>query len=606
MAGDAATKAALAVVNEFNAFLAADDAAGLASCFFADQAWWKDQLALTYHLRTFATPNVIAAALLETKQLRGLSGCIKLEGPAQFLPASPVLQFIDCSFSFRTESPAAKCIGRIMLLPVKTGDGPLAWKIWIFNTTLEDLDIHPENQALLKEPGRVFDGSELKTDVLIIGGGNAAAVLSARLKTHGVESIMLERNPRVGDNWALRYENLAFHVPTSFCDLPYMAYDKKLASPHLLTKNDLAEQLRQYVATFNLNVMNSAKVLSTKYNRTDKLWTVKFHTPAGDSVAVAKQLVQATGIGSQKPFVPPMDDEKLYRGVSLHSTQYKSASELKAQGVKSVLVIGSANTAFDMIDNCHQAGLKTTMVVRSPTHIFPTSYVLDHRSLGLYDLGVEMADRFLLTIPSVVDSQLAKGLNNFMASQEPDRYKDLAATGFPVLDASDPGADLMSNLIERGGGHYMDVGVTELIAQGKVGVKANVEPVAFTTTGLRLSDGSTLDADAVVWCTGFADKDVRATAAEILGDSGEEEGPDILLPKDIASRLDATWGVDSEGEIRGMWKRHLEMENYWVMGGYTQQHRWHSKTLAQQIKAALEGILPPAYRETPKPEVRAA
>lgn len=51
---------------------------------------------------------------------------------------------------------------------------------------------------------------------------SSAVTLAARLKTHGVESIMLKRNPRVGDNWALRYENLAFHVPTSMCDMPYM------------------------------------------------------------------------------------------------------------------------------------------------------------------------------------------------------------------------------------------------------------------------------------------------------------------------------------------------------------------------------------------------
>lgn len=112
------------------------------------------------------------------------------------------------------------------------------------------------------------------------------------------------------------------------------AYDKKLASPYLLTKNDLAEQVRQYVAAFNLNIINSAKVLSTEYNTADKQWTVKFQTPTGEKTIVSKQLVQATGIGSQKAFVPPMEDEKLYKGVSLHSSQYKSASELKARGIK--------------------------------------------------------------------------------------------------------------------------------------------------------------------------------------------------------------------------------------------------------------------------------
>lgn len=372
----------------------------------------------------------------------------------------------------------------------------------------------------------------------------------------------------------------------------------------MLTKKDLADQVIKYVNAFNLNVINSARIVSTQYDKLTRRWNVKFSRDGKDSTVTCQHLVQATGIGSQKPFVPSIKNKELYKGISLHSSEYKSATQLKKQGVKSVLVIGSANTAFDIISNCHLAGLKTTMNVRSPTYIFPTSYILDHRSLGLYDLGVEFADNFFMTLPSIIDSQLAKGLNAFMASQEPSRYAALKAAGFPVLDAAHEGADLMSNLIERGGGHYMDVGATELIVQGKVAVKANTKPIAFTETGLRFSDGSELDADAVVWCTGFADKDVRATAAEILGGASdskisETKDPNILFPADIASRLDATWGVDSEGEIRGLWKRPRDLENHWVAGGFTSLHRWHSKTLALQIKAALEGILPPAYRETP-------
>jgi hypothetical protein len=93
----------------------------------------------------------------------------------------------------------------------------------------------------------------------------------------------------------------------------------------------------------------------------------------------------------------------------------------------------------------------------------------------------------------------------------------------------------------------------------------------------------------------------RNITAEVLGGELDEEvkaNKDLLGPRDIAERLESTWGVDAEGEIRGMWKRHPRLENYWITGGYTQQHRWHSKTLALQIKAALEGILPPAYRDT--------
>lgn len=261
------------------------------------------------------------------------------------------------------------------------------------------------------------------------------------------------------------------------------------------------------------------------------------------------------------------------------------------------------------------------MIVRSPTHIIPIEHVVDKRSLGAYDRGVEEADRSSQTVPTFVDCQMSRmGLSSLVA-EKPDRYAELAAAGFPVFDSSHPDALLMHHLIERGGGHYVDIGGTKLIVEGKVGLKVGLEPVAYTATGLRFSDGSTADADAVVWCTGFADKDARSTAADILGGGGDADNTniggdsvegkdddavdghkDLLGPRDIAARLDNTWSVDVEGEIRGMWKRHLRLDNYWVMGGFVQQHRWHSRTLALQIKAALEGILPPAYRETPVPK----
>lgn len=246
------------------------------------------------------------------------------------------------------------------------------------------------------------------------------------------------------------------------------------------------------------------------------------------------------------------------------------------------------------------------MVVRSPTHVVPIEYVTDKRGLGVYDMDVAAADRLYLTMPICVDSHLTCSMMAMFAAQEPDRYASLASVGFPVLDSLHPDAALMHNLIERSGGHYVDVGGTKLLTEGKAGIsiKSGVEPVAYTLSGLRLSDGSSIDADAIIWCTGYANKNICDSAAQTLGDSsvGEDKNgsdSDMIGPAAIAARLDATWGIDAEGEIRGLWKRHLRLDNFWVMGGHTQHHRWHSRTLALQIKAAVEGILPPAYRDTP-------
>lgn len=96
--GDKSTKLALATIARLNHALASENAEMLASCFFPEQSYWKDQLALTYHLRTFAKADVIAASLLETKALRGLGAIYELTGDASFVPATPVLVRLSLYF----------------------------------------------------------------------------------------------------------------------------------------------------------------------------------------------------------------------------------------------------------------------------------------------------------------------------------------------------------------------------------------------------------------------------------------------------------------------------------------------------------------------------
>lgn len=112
------------------------------------------------------------------------------------------------------------------------------------------------------------------------------------------------------------------------------AYDKHLQSPHLLTKDELGNQVKKYVDTFQLNCINSAKVVSTRYDGKTKQWTVTVQTPTGTRNITSKQLVQATGFGSQKPYQPQIADSHLYKGASIHSTQFKNGKELREKGIK--------------------------------------------------------------------------------------------------------------------------------------------------------------------------------------------------------------------------------------------------------------------------------
>lgn len=112
-------------------------------------------------------------------------------------------------------------------------------------------------------------------------------------------------------------------------------YKKELQSPHRLTKNEVVEHLQQYVANFNLNVILSATIRSTIYDSSEKKWTVKLQTANGGvQTIVSKHFVQATGLGNGKPYIPPMEDEALFKGLSIHSSKYRNTQALAEQGVK--------------------------------------------------------------------------------------------------------------------------------------------------------------------------------------------------------------------------------------------------------------------------------
>lgn len=81
-------------------------------------------------------------------------------------------------------------------------------------------------------------------------------------------------------------------------------------------------------------MVNSVKILSTRFDGASKLWTVSFSTPNGEHTVMSKHLVQATGIGSQMPNIPAIANQELFGGVNIHSSRYRNAKEMAQQGVK--------------------------------------------------------------------------------------------------------------------------------------------------------------------------------------------------------------------------------------------------------------------------------
>jgi putative flavoprotein involved in K+ transport len=170
--------------------------------------------------------------------------------------------------------------------------------------------------------------------------------------------------------------------------------------------------------------------------------------------------------------------------------------------------------------------------------------------------------------------------------QDADFYAALEAAGFD-LDVGDDDSGLFLKYLRRGSGYYIDIGASELVAKGAIRlVRGQVDHL--TEHAVVLTDGTELEADAVVYATGYGS--MNGWAAR-------------LISQDVADAVGTCWGLGSDttkdpgpwrGELRNMWKP-TRQDNLWFHGGNLHQSRNYSRYLAMQLKARPEGIDTPVY-----------
>lgn len=141
------------------------------------------------------------------------------------------------------------------------------------------------------------------------------------------------------------------------------------------------------------------------------------------------------------------------------------------------------------------------------------------------------------SLPYPVQFALAVHFTKRAYAAEREILEGLQKAGFE-LDFGVDGAGISRAYMTRGGGYYIDVGCSPLIADGKIKVKRSPEGITgFTEHSLILKDGSALEADIVVLATGY--DNMRTTVRKILGDT-------------VADRCKDVWDLDEEGEINAV------------------------------------------------------
>lgn len=202
--------------HRFSAALTAHDSTAVVP-LLCDDALWRDTNALTWDIRTFDGAKEIQA-LLEARLKEMNVGSLVWMNFVRYQQVFPDTAWILSLFSFETNVGLCKCVVRL----VYTSDG--SWKGFTVYTNLDNLKAFPERIGALREQAPVTGKSWLESrqrqssaepdpPVLIVGAGHSGLTLAARLKYLGMESIIIEKDARIGDSWRQRYDSLCLHFP---------------------------------------------------------------------------------------------------------------------------------------------------------------------------------------------------------------------------------------------------------------------------------------------------------------------------------------------------------------------------------------------------------
>ncbi|MFI8893399.1 NAD(P)-binding domain-containing protein [Streptomyces paradoxus] len=282
--------------------------------------------------------------------------------------------------------------------------------------------------------------------VVVIGAGQAGLAGAYHLRRSGFEPdrdfVVLDHSPAPGGAWQFRWPSLTYGKVHGMHALPGMELTD--ADPARPSAEVIGAYFDRYERTFDLRVRRPVDVRAVREGPGGRLLV-----ETSDGVWSARALINATGTWD-RPFWPRYPGQETFRGRQLHTAQYPGPEEFAGQRV--VVVGGGASGTQHLLEIASHAA-STTWVTRRPP-VFRE---------GPFDEGAGRA------AVALVEERVRQGL--------PPRSV-VSVTGLPLNDAIRQGIE--DGVLDR-------------------------QPMfdRITPTGVNWADGRHIDADVILWATGF-------------------------------------------------------------------------------------------------------
>ncbi|QES06978.1 NAD(P)/FAD-dependent oxidoreductase [Streptomyces venezuelae] len=279
-------------------------------------------------------------------------------------------------------------------------------------------------------------------DVVVIGGGQSGLAAGYHLRRLGLDFVVLDAGAAPGGAWRHTWDSLHLFSPAAYSSLPGRLMPPQPGETYPDAAHVVA-YLTEYEQRYDLPVVRPVRV--TGVHRDGELLRVE--TDSG--TWRARAVVSATGTWS-RPFVPAIPGRADFRGAQLHTVAYENPAAFAGQRV---IVVGGGNSGAQIAADLAHATHLTWVTLREPRYLADD---IDGRAL--FDHAT--ARRRALD-EGRTDTGGVASLGDIVAV-------------LPVRAARDAGLLKAQPMFDR-----------------------------MTAAGVGWADGTTAEADAIIWCTGF-------------------------------------------------------------------------------------------------------
>jgi len=329
------------------------------------------------------------------------------------------------------------------------------------------------------------------SDVCVIGAGSSGIAACQVLHARGIDFDCFEVGSEVGGNWRYGNDNgmssayRSLHINTSRQQMEYQAFPMPADLPDYPSHWQIADYFDAYVdhfgfrdkISFRTEVVKVEPVVSTGstnagYDVTTRS-TNEHGEPGEPEQRHYAQVIVANGHHWDPRWPEPsFPGAETFPGEQIHAHYYRTPEVFEG---KRVLVLGIGNSACDIAVESSRTADETYLAMRRGAHIVP---------------------KYLFGVPTdrLTDSPLARGP---LPLQQLGMAAMLRLSQGKVTDYGLPKPDhavlhahptVSSDLLTR-------------LGHGDITVKPNID--RFEGSKVFFTDGSAVEADVVVYCTGY-------------------------------------------------------------------------------------------------------